>query len=304
MKIDFETAVSELKKGKVIAIPTETVYGLAASLFCEEAIATIYRLKNRPQANPLIVHGSCFDQVKNLIKEMPPKAAALANRFWPGPLTLILPATDLVPSLARAGLPSVAIRIPNLTITTKLLERVGPLVAPSANLSGRPSSTAPQHVERDFGEEFQVLDGGVCTAGVESTILLFQEGEWQIGRVGALAKELLEETLGEKINHAKNASCPGAHFKHYSPKADLTLGEGDYPGTPAVVVGYSDRTYSGATRLFSLGQSTDAEEVAHNLYHTLRQLDEEKIEAAWVDIRLPETGLFATLLERLKRAGQ
>jgi len=301
MRINSTEAITRLKQGEVIALPTETVYGLAASIHHEEAIRNIYRLKGRPSNNPLIVHLATRGQ---LLVPAPPRGFdSLADHFWPGPLTLLVEAPTTLSPLITAGLSTVALRIPSHLLTLDLLQEIGPCVAPSANLSGSPSATSPAHVEADFGASFPILDGGECPCGVESTILHYLEERWVIVRQGALPAEMFVSVLGyvpELLLPGKNPVCPGQLYRHYAPKTRLRLTL--HP--EGAVVGFSNKIYLRATRVFELGPHDAPEEVAHHLYAVLRQLDEERISEADVDLDMPSEGLWATIQERLKKASQ
>lgn len=308
MKISLIEATQLLKNGCVAAVPTETVYGMAASLTQLSAIDQIFRLKGRPSNNPLIIHLASFYQLTEYVSVLPEGTERLAHSFWPGPLTLVLPCNlERVPSQVRAGLPTAAFRIPNHPLTLELLHAVGPLVMPSANLSGRPSATCRKHVETDFGQDFPVLDGGCCSVGVESTILYFGNGGWQVIRLGALPAEAFAPILGYVPDLAifskeRSPLCPGQFYRHYAPKAKLLLSEelGSYSG---IVLGFSGREYPVSCRVISLGSLDSSETVAENLYGVLRQLDQEHIETAWVDMDFPKQGLWLTIEERLRKAG-
>jgi len=178
MLVTLENACERLKQGAVVAIPTETVYGLAASLSSLEAIKQVFALKGRPANNPLIIHVSDPSQVQLYTEELPKDFSVLAEAFWPGPMTLILSADKLqVPKIVRAGLDTVAFRVPDHSLALEVLSNIGPVVMPSANLSGSPSSTCSEHVCNDFGRDFPVLDGDRCLRGVESTILISKKRE-------------------------------------------------------------------------------------------------------------------------------
>ncbi len=308
MRIEIEQAISLLRSGNVVGVPTETVYGLAACLDQPKAIEKIFELKNRPKINPLIIHLSTIDQIFKYTHTIPVGFEELAKNFWPGPLTCILPVNDTVPSIARAGLPTAGFRIPDHSLTRQIIESTGPLVMPSANVSGRPSATRPDHIEQDFGMNFPILDGGECKKGVESTILLYNENRWNIVRFGAISSEQFTPILGyqphflEKGKNAKPLS-PGQLFKHYAPKATLHLTENLDEEFPCML-GFIERNYKHAKRVFVLGSLSDPEDVAKNLYHFLRKLDEEKIDAAWIDMNFPKEGLWETIAERLTRAAQ
>lgn len=306
MRISFDEACRRLKVGDVVGIPTETVYGLAAALNQEAAIEKIFSLKGRPPKNPLIIHLPHPNDLHHFASELTYDVEKLAKAFWPGPLTLVFPIDkQTIPERARAGLPTAAFRIPNHPLTLKVLESTGPLVMPSANLSGRPSATNPEHVETDFGLDFPVLDGGTCKHGLESTILYFAEDHWQIIRLGAIPAESFEPILGYlpdvSINGSTTPLCPGQLYKHYSPKARLILNK-NAVNSSEIVIGFSNRTYPLAKRVFVLGHSSSPEQAAANLYSVLRQLDSEGIEEANIDIVIPQNGLWNTILERLSKA--
>lgn len=309
MRVSFEKACRLLQEGGVVAIPTETVYGLAASLSDPQAINDIFALKGRPSDNPLIIHLADSSQVEFYSKDISKDFDILASTFWPGPMTLVLHAEkEWVPSIVRAGLDTVAFRIPSHPLTLQVLHAVGPLVMPSANLSGKPSATRAEHVENDFGSGFPVLDGGECYRGVESTILMNHLDRWEIVRLGALTPEIFEPFLGYRpeIHEAVDEErpiCPGRLYRHYAPQANLVLDRTVPPELIGTVVGFRDRTYPSSCRVYSLGPSDNPEEVAKNLYETLRRLDIDCIEKAWVDTGFPSTGLWTTVAERLRKAG-
>lgn len=217
----FEAA-DLLRKGELIAFPTETVYGLGAPIFSPDSIRAIFSVKGRPQDNPLIAHVAHIDQCKELARELPPLFYPLAMAFFPGPLTLVLRKNSKVSDLVTAGLETIAVRMPNHPIATELILTVGePLVAPSANLSGRPSSTTAEHVLRDFeGKIGGVIDGGPCLHGLESTVLdLVSFERPTILRPGVLKKEAIEAVLGMEIDVYKSGprSSPGMKYRHYAP---------------------------------------------------------------------------------------
>lgn len=309
MRISLSQAISLLRSGQVVAVPTETVYGLAACLDQPAAIERIFALKRRPKANPLIIHVTNMEGTKPYVTQYPPKFAELSKTFWPGSLTCILPVTANVPEVVRAGLSTAGFRVPDLQLTRELIKETGPLVMPSANLSGRPSATSPEHVEHDFGIYFPVLDGGACPKGVESTILLYQEEEWVIVRLGALPPEAFVEVLGYEPRVVKKTEgsqplCPGQLFRHYAPKARLILGDREEIEDSHFILGFKERPYPKDKRVIILGSLSDPEEVAENLYRALRQLDEDGATKAWVDMDFPREGLWQTIAERLNRAGE
>lgn len=308
MRVNQYQAADLLNSSHVVALPTETVYGLAASLEHEDAINTIFTLKQRPLTNPLIVHVSSHCQVRMMADGVTNEFEKLVEAFWPGPMTLVLP-IDItkVPYGVRAGLSTAAFRMPAHELTLEVISNTGPLVMPSANISGKPSATKASHVEVDFGLNFPVLDGGPCKKGLESTILIFKEGAWSIIRLGAIPPDDFEPVLGYVPEiaiktHGLLPLCPGQLFKHYAPNAHLKLEKTIPTEASGVVLGFSDRQYPKNCELWSLSESHDPKQAAATLYALLRKLDEHHIQTAWVDIDFPQQGLWITLMERLQKA--
>lgn len=311
MELSKKEAIEALKKGEVVALPTETVYGLAASIYHLEGIEKIFALKGRPLQNPLIIHSSCLSMISDFIQTpLPPQFDELANHFWPGPLTLVLPVKEeMVPPLVRASLASCGFRVPLLPLTREIIEETGPLVMPSANLSGRPSATSPEAIVEDFGASFPFVNGGNSKKGVESTILIFYEAEWKIGRLGAISPEELMPFLGylPQIIEKKEGSaplCPGHSYRHYAPKAHLLFNETAYSTKASFILGFKERKYPQDKTVLELGSLENPYEVAQNLYASLRKLDALGAKSAWVDMDFPKEGLWQTIDERLKRAGE
>lgn len=307
MRISISEACHLLNNGQVVSIPTETVYGLAATIDQPAAIDQIFSLKKRPSNNPLIIHLPSAQSVSDYALMVPEDFHALAEKFWPGPLTVVLP-VDLskVPSQVRAGLSTAAFRVPNHPLALQVLECTGPVVMPSANLSGRPSATRAQHVETDFGPHFPVVDGGHSVHGMESTIVCYIDSRWHIARLGSISAEELEDVLGYRpavAVSAKNVApiCPGQLYRHYAPRAKLELGKNAQEHS-GVVIGYEGKQYPKASQVMFLGTIDSPSSVAENLYAVLRQLDDNGIEHAYVDIDVPEDGLWATILERIQKA--
>jgi L-threonylcarbamoyladenylate synthase len=310
MKIAISQAISLLQSGEVVALPTETVYGLAAFLLQPSAIEKIYSLKRRPSSNPLIVHVGSAEKSLSFAKSTPPGFFSLAEYFWPGPLTIILPVCEsTVPSVARSGLSTCAFRVPKHPIAQEILSSLSAFVAPSANISGRPSATRAEHVVHDFGPLLPIIDGGECSFGLESTILAFGSDRWEVARLGAISPEALSFVLGYVPSLApviaKKPLCPGQAFTHYSPNARLTLSFLSYASCPnkkEVVVGFTEKSYVGAKKCFLLGSLQNPEEAAFRLFDVLRSLDTEGITEAWVDMQVPRSGLWLSIVERLSKA--
>ena len=310
----IEKATYWLNQNKVIAIPTETVYGLAANIFDEEAIQSIYKIKGRPSNNPLIVHIKSVDELNKYASDIPEKAKLLANAFWPGPLTLVLNKTEIVPKYITSNKKTVAIRVPNHLLTLKLLEKLDfPLAAPSANPSNRISATSAEHVEKYFQNEIPfVLDGGSCKDGLESTIVGFEMGEPIVYRVGALAIERIEKVIGKVTIKNKvvnnNVIVPGMFSKHYSPLTPFYVVENpaefieNAKQNNIVYIGFNERIESTKIKnQFLLSEKGDIVEAASNLYKTLLLADELQPDSI-VSNFFPEENLGITINDRLKRA--
>jgi len=310
MDITLHDAQDLILKGEVIAVPTETVYGLAASLFKPDAVDKIFALKKRPSNNPLIIHVAQISDIYPFIENPDDDFNLLANYFWPGPLTLVLPIIEAkVPAKVRANLTTAAFRIPNHPVARALLQLTGPLVMPSANLSGRPSSTSSAHVEQDFGINFPVLDGGDCLNGLESTILYKPPSEklYQIIRQGALTANDFSKVLGYEPKIAtsednKKPLCPGQLYRHYAPKAKLIATLHFPENFNSVIIGFDERSYPQNATLYSLGSLNDPKSISKNLYHILRKLDENNIQEALIDMNIPNRGILTTVIERLNKA--
>lgn len=304
MKLTLQETVQCLNAGGNVAIPTETVYGLAASLKSPEAISNIFKIKSRPLGNPLIVHVSSVKDI-SFAKVDLPDFDKLTHAFWPGPLSLVLPLLADLDKQVTAGLLTVAVRCPAHDLCRSLLAMTGPLVAPSANPSGKPSPTQAEHVERDYEGKVAVLDGGACRSGVESTILAWdsQIQKWVLARLGSLEALSIEKVLGYSLERrlkADVAVCPGQKWRHYAPKAELTL-ERPTSFEDIAVIGFNERSYKGA-KIYSLGSIQSSGKCLENLYETLRRLDIDEISKAWIDLDFPLEGLWETLRERLIKA--
>lgn len=227
MKVTHEKAADLIKQGETVAIPTETVYGLAADAFNVNAIKKIFEQKGRPADNPLIVHISDLNQLQNLAKDIPDDLQKLADQFWPGPLSLVLKKKTTVPDIVTGGLDTVAVRMPDHPLTLSLIKKTGPLTAPSANKSGRPSPTNPKHIVEDFGDDLPILDGGSSKLGLESTVLDLSGESITILRPGFIDATMIEDLLGIKVStidqtdKSSGIKSPGTRFTHYKPKASV-----------------------------------------------------------------------------------
>ncbi|MFM7710102.1 MAG: L-threonylcarbamoyladenylate synthase [Ferruginibacter sp.] len=310
---NISAAATVLCEGGLVAIPTETVYGLAANIYNAEAVDRIFSLKKRPLFNPLIVHIGRQEDLKNLVENVPPLAAKLADQFWPGPLTLLLPKKDTIPDRITAGKPMVAIRMPHHAMTLELLRSIPfPLAAPSANPFGRISPTRAEHVDAYFGNELPViLDGGPCQTGIESTIIGVDNNRIIIYRAGTITEDALRAFSDDVVTHEKKDSepvAPGMLDQHYAPQTNAVLTNNviklvqEYAGKrigclmfqtlPPVAVGVVGKVLS------STGKT---EEAAAHLYAYLHELDAMALDILILE-RLPETGVGKAINDRLQRA--
>lgn len=318
----FARAAQILQNGGLVGIPTETVYGLAANALDGKAAAKIFAAKGRPADNPLIVHISKFEQIYDLVMEVPESAKMLAKAFWPGPMTMVLPKAPCIPNEVSAGMPTVAIRFPAHPAAQRIITESGlPLAAPSANTSGRPSPTTAQHVLHDLsGKIDAVLDGGPCGVGVESTVITLATNPPRLLRPGGITLEQLRAVLGtvemddavlHPLKEGVRAASPGMKYKHYSPKANVII----LQGTDAQYVEYINaRVKPGVMALcyngddaklqvpaICYGGCTDDDAMAHELFDALREFDERGAETVYA--RCPEPkGVGLAVYNRLMRA--
>jgi L-threonylcarbamoyladenylate synthase len=305
-------AVELLREGQVIGLPTETVYGLAADGLNPAALARIFEVKRRPLFDPLILHVAEAEAAFELALRVPDQARLLAARFWPGPLTLVLPKKEIVPDLATSGLPNVALRVPAHPVAQELLRAFGnPLAAPSANRFGRISPTDAQAVHDELGLEVPlILDGGPCVVGLESTVLDLSGAQPVLLRAGGIPLEELKAMIGP-IERAtavdERPAGPGQLKHHYAPRKPLRLVRttAEIPARPDVGrldFGRRDGGDSFTGITINLSPSGDLREAAANLFRAMRALDDDARVNEIMAIRLPEHGLGVAINERLERA--
>lgn len=318
-----ETVAEILKNGGLAAIPTETVYGLAANAFDPVACANIFKAKGRPGDNPLIVHICNMDMLKDVVEEVPEKAKILAEKFWPGPLTMIMKKSDKIPMVTSANLPTVAVRFPAHPVAQRIIAEAGlPLAAPSANLSGSPSPTTFEHCVHDLlGRVDAIIDGGPCAVGVESTIISFAEETPMLLRPGYVTLEQLRGAIGEvglskavleKLGDGEKVLSPGMKYKHYAPKAKVSLVKGSREQYVKYVNEHADEHGVFAlcfdeeapvlkTSTVCYGSEYSDAEQAERLFDALRELDE--LGALRVYAHSPRTtGVGMAVYNRLVRA--
>ena len=309
----IDTAAAMLRTGEVVAFPTETVYGLGADALNERAVAQVFAIKNRPRFDPLIVHIPDREAAQQYVVVIDKRATALMERFWPGPLTLVLQKQPFIPDLITAGLATVALRVPAHPVALSLLQAVGrPIAAPSANPFGYVSPTTALHVQEMLGEAIElILDGGPCTIGVESTVCALTEEEAVILRPGGVTVEEIEAVIGPiRIASAwqSDARSPGTLPRHYSPRVPLVLfapGEEiprPHPGERVGLLTLAPRPDAGEyTVVETLSRDGNLVEAAANLFATLRRLDSLGLERVVVE-SVPERGIGRALMDRLHRA--
>jgi L-threonylcarbamoyladenylate synthase len=325
---DFKEAAELLRAGKLVAFPTETVYGLGGNAYDSTASARIYAAKGRPSDNPLIVHISCFDELPPLVSVIPDEAKALADRFWPGPLTMIFQKSAAVPSATTGGLDTVAVRMPSHPVALELIRQGGGYIAaPSANTSGRPSPTEAKHVYSDLnGRIDMIIDGGPVGIGLESTIIDLTEETPMVLRPGFISLEMLRSVLGDVRmdpglhvdDPAFRPKAPGMKYRHYAPKASLIIVEGEESAVRAKIgelaleaeksgqtagIIATDEDASSYTHgiVRSAGTRSDEITIAQRLFGILREFDELQVSVIYSEaFDTPQLG--AAIMNRLIKA--
>lgn len=316
----INTAAEILRKGGLVAIPTETVYGLAANALDGEAVKKIFVAKGRPNDNPLIVHVSSLEEIEPLVEKVDPRLFDLAEKYWPGPLTVILKKSALIPDEVSAGLDTVAIRMPSHECAREIIKAAGvPLAAPSANASGRPSPTRAEHVVEDLdGRIDAVVDGGESDVGVESTVITLVTDPPTLLRPGGITPEQLEAVLGEiaispavfaKLGEGEKAESPGMKYKHYAPKAQVTIIKGSFEQYKKFLLAQKDTVCAVCfeeegkhfEKYIEYGRENDDESQAHSIFDALREVDAMGCKRAFV--RCPvSSGVGLAVYNRLLRS--
>ncbi|MFP4094636.1 MAG: L-threonylcarbamoyladenylate synthase [Cyclobacteriaceae bacterium] len=313
---DVMLAARYLKEDKLVAIPTETVYGLAGNAFSPQAVSSIFAAKNRPSFNPLITHTYDISRVEAYVQAIPDTARQLSAAFWPGPLTLLLPKNELIPDIVTAGSDTVAVRIPNHPLTLELLQLLDfPLAAPSANPFGYISPTRAEHVNEQLGDKIEyILDGGPCSVGIESTIVGFEGETLMIYRLGGTSLEDMEAVVGknkirlhDKVVENSNPQAPGMLKSHYAPSKKVIVGDmgkliSRYHSHEIALITLKDYyPQVSHERQVALSVAGDLNEAAQQLFSALRKLD--KLPGKYILAELmPEYGLGNAINDRLMRA--
>lgn len=328
IKEGVKKAAEIIKRGGLVAFPTETVYGLGANGLDENAVPKIYEAKGRPSDNPLILHISKLDEIEDIVKEIPKSALILAEEFWPGPLTMVFKKSERVPYRTTGGLESVAIRMPSNKIARELIKAAGvPIAAPSANSSGRPSPTKAAHVIYDLdGKIDMVIDGGEVDIGIESTIVDVTGEVPVILRPGFITEKMLSEAIGrveidevvKSLSPDKDLKpkAPGMKYRHYAPRGKMTIYKGSYSkiverineeiskleGKKTGVLATDEtKSYYKADIIISLGSREDGESIAHNLFDALRKFDDEDVEFIYSE-GFDENKLGFAIMNRLHKS--
>jgi L-threonylcarbamoyladenylate synthase len=309
---DVRQAAEIIKKGGIVAFPTETVYGLGADAFQPIAVARVFEVKKRPFFDPLIIHVANGKELEKLVTETPPHARKLMEQFWPGPLTVVLLKKEDVPDIVTAGLPTVAVRMPRHPMALNLIELAGsPIVGPSANPFGYLSPTTAGHVQEQLGRQVDlILDGGPCEVGVESTIISFSEKEPRLLRPGGASLEEIESIIGRVKTGAsleEKPAAPGMFPRHYAPRTPILLdwSEKELDGYRGKKIGFllfkEQKNFLKSYPVEVLSKKGDLREAAANLFSAIRRLDALNLDFILAE-SIPETGLGRAIMDRLRRA--
>lgn len=306
---DLAKAKALLKRGELVAIPTETVYGLAGNALNADAVTKIFEVKNRPSFDPLIVHVASLHSVSHYADNLPLKALALAKQFWPGPLTLLFKKKNIIPDIVTSGLDSVGLRCPNHELTRSLLEKLDfPLAAPSGNPFGYVSPTRPEHVNEQLGDKIAyILDGGVCKVGIESTIVGFVHDKPTVFRLGGLSIEEIEKVVGSvdlSLNASSNPKAPGQLKSHYAPGKRVLIGNIEELVQEVVLQRTAVLSFQKDYQVphqFILSPTGNMAEAAKNLFLALRTLDKLPVDTILTEY-VPTEGLGNAINDRLRRA--
>ena len=328
IKEGVKKAAEIIKRGGLVAFPTETVYGLGANGLDENAVPKIYEAKGRPSDNPLILHISKLDEIEDIVKEIPKSAIILAEEFWPGPLTMVFKKSECIPYRTTGGLESVAIRMPSNKIARELIKAAGvPIAAPSANSSGRPSPTKAAHVIYDLdGKIDMVIDGGEVDIGIESTIVDVTGEVPVILRPGFITEKMLSEAIGrveidevvKSLSPDKDLKpkAPGMKYRHYAPRGKMTIYKGSHSKVverineeisklegkkTGVLATDETKSYYRADIIISLGSREDGESIAHNLFDALRKFDDDDVEFIYSE-GFDENKLGFAIMNRLHKS--
>jgi L-threonylcarbamoyladenylate synthase len=306
---EINTAAKLIIEGRLVAFPTETVYGLGADVFNAHAVARIFEIKQRPSFDPLIVHIASLKDISLLTSDNDPRIHQLANVFWPGPLTIVLPKTNRVPDIVTAGLPTVAIRMPGHLVALELIKKAKrPIAAPSANKFGKVSPTSAEHVRKHLPEVDFILDAGRTTIGIESTVIRLRQTGFQILRHGAVTTQELEQVLPNAQPTSQNepVAAPGMLNTHYSPDKPFYLANNPVVRTlnrqKGGLLSFSGRDAEGYQTMVMVTESLDLKEYAVNMFAAMHQMQDDPVIDYIVAEPVPETGIGMAIMDRLRKA--
>lgn len=308
---DIVQAKQLLEQGKLVAIPTETVYGLAGNALNPDAVLSIFETKQRPSFDPLIVHTDSIEKAERWVTAFPAPLKTLARAVWPGPLTILLPKKEMIPDIVTSGLDTVGIRIPHHPLTLSLLQSLDfPLAAPSANPFGYISPTQAEHVNQQLGDFIPyILDGGACQVGIESTIVTWEHNQLHVLRLGGLSVEVIENLSQQKVtlnlNQSSNPQAPGMLKSHYAPRKPLYIGDLEqlikrHAGKRIGVLSFQQKMPEASIQRI-LSNEGDTHEASKNLFRFLRELDQSDAEVLITEF-VPEVDLGRAINDRLRRA--
>ncbi|GET33630.1 tRNA threonylcarbamoyladenosine biosynthesis protein [Prolixibacter bellariivorans] len=305
---NMELAAQLIQEGKLVAFPTETVYGLGANALDPMAVAKIFLLKERPSFDPLIIHIADLEDIKKLTTEEDERVYQLAERFWPGSLTLVLPKSKLVPDIITSGLPTVGIRMPANEIALELIRTSGrPIAAPSANKFGRISPTTAAHVRKQLPDVDYILDGGKTTVGIESTIIELTEKGFRILRNGIITKEDIEEVLPfDDSEKTESIVAPGMVKSHYSPVKKMIVADEDIPldidKSKAGLLSFTGKYENGYRKIIRVSENNDLKEYAVNMFDAMHTFEDDNEIDIIVAEPVAETGIGKAIMDRLRKA--
>lgn len=303
----IKTAAQYIKAGKLVAFPTETVYGLGADALNPYAVTNIFALKERPSFDPLIIHIAEISDIARLVSGNDERINQLAERFWPGPLTMVLPKSDLVPDIVTSGLPTVGIRMPGNDIARKLIQESGcPIAAPSANKFGRISPTTAAHVRKNLPDVDYIIDGGKTTVGIESTIIRLTEKGFQVLRNGLITQEEIEQIVPfDNAPVVEDLSAPGMMKSHYSPRKKMLLADKDLSAidkSKAGLISFSGSYTDAYHKVIQVSETQDLKEYAVHLFDAMHEFEDDAEIEVIIAEPVEEKGIGKAIMDRLRKA--
>jgi len=306
-KDNIKLAAKYIQEGKLVAFPTETVYGLGANALYPMAVAKIFEAKERPSFDPLIVHIGSLDQLKSLVREIDNRILKISNKFWPGPLTMVLPKSDIVPDLVTSGLNTVGIRMPGNEIALELIRTSDrPIAAPSANKFGRISPTTAAHVKKQLPDIDYILDGGKTTVGIESTIIRLTDKGFQILRNGIITREDLETILPFDGNtEIEKGSAPGMLKSHYSPRKKLLIANENISITDfskSGLISFTGKLENGVDKVIRVSENDDLKDYAVNMFEAMHAFEDDTDIETIIAEPVEEKGIGIAIMDRLRKA--